>query len=115
MCAKVLSSLYERMSEESWIHQKLFMVVRWRPFYPQIIRRCASLFAEYHRRCYIRCYSGSNNGKAGYSTVLMALNREMASHLLRKAETFHFVELASQMVLYCFCGAFSKKTLSFTS
>src|SRR5258708_1651249 len=33
----------------------------------------------------------------------------MASHLLRKAETFCFVELASQVVLYCFCGAFSKK------
>jgi hypothetical protein len=33
------------------------MVVRWRPFQAQIIRRCALLFAEYRRRCYIRCYS----------------------------------------------------------
>jgi len=33
------------------------MVVRWRPFHAQIIRCCASLFAEYRRRCYIRCYS----------------------------------------------------------
>src|SRR5947209_18596852 len=39
----------------------------------------------------------------GWSSVLMV------SHLLRKAEIFRFIELASQKVSYSFCGAFSKK------
>ena len=40
------------MNEGSRKHQKLFMVVHWRPFHGQIIRCRASLFAEYRRRCY---------------------------------------------------------------